>query len=147
MARYPLSIPTQLKRDAKRFADEQGVSLNQFILWALAEKVGELDALLTAQEFPLISYRSGSSGIPQAYLAGSGIRVQTIAIASTVWKESPDQIAVEYDLPVAHVRQALDFYATHKTLIDAHIAHEESLAYAELTPEAPSRRRHLAESD
>lgn len=147
MARYPLNIPTQLKRDAERFAGEQGVSLNQFILWALAEKVGALDVLLTDQTFPLIGYRRGSSGIPQAYLVGSGVRIQTIAIASTVWKESPEQIAADYDLPVAHVQQALDFYAANQAVIDAHIAHEKSITHAELTPEAPPRRRHLAEGD
>ncbi|MEZ4609917.1 MAG: hypothetical protein R2838_06660 [Caldilineaceae bacterium] len=38
MARYALNMPVQLKRDAERIAAEQGVSLNQLILWALAEK-------------------------------------------------------------------------------------------------------------
>ena len=38
MARYPLSLPTQLKQEAETLAAQQGVSLNQFILWAVAEK-------------------------------------------------------------------------------------------------------------
>ena len=42
MARYPLNLPKQLKKDAEEFASEQGVSLNQFILWAVAEKIGGL---------------------------------------------------------------------------------------------------------
>ncbi len=42
MARYPLSLPIRLKRAAEACASQQGVSLNQFILWAVAEKVGEL---------------------------------------------------------------------------------------------------------
>ncbi len=42
MARYPLNLPTQLKLDAEWLAARQGVSLNQFILWAVAEKIGEL---------------------------------------------------------------------------------------------------------
>lgn len=42
MARYPLSLPIQLKQSAEEYADRQGISLNQFILWAVAEKVGEL---------------------------------------------------------------------------------------------------------
>ena len=42
MARYALNLPNQLKRDAEQLATEQGVSLNQFILWAVSEKVGSL---------------------------------------------------------------------------------------------------------
>lgn len=42
MARYPLNLPAALKAEAEHIAKEQGVSLNQFILWALAEKVGAL---------------------------------------------------------------------------------------------------------
>lgn len=42
MARYPLSLPVQLKQEAEMLATQQGVSLNQFILWAVAEKVGAL---------------------------------------------------------------------------------------------------------
>ena len=39
MARYTLNLPVQLKQDAETWAAQQGVSLNQFILWAVAEKV------------------------------------------------------------------------------------------------------------
>ena len=44
MARYALSLPTQLKHEAEQWAAKQGVSLNQFILWAVAEKVGAIAA-------------------------------------------------------------------------------------------------------
>ena len=43
MARYPLNLPARLKHEAERWAANQGVSLNQFILWAVAEKVGALN--------------------------------------------------------------------------------------------------------
>ncbi len=43
-ARVSLSLPGSLKVAAERFADRDGVSLNQFIAMALAEKVGALDA-------------------------------------------------------------------------------------------------------
>jgi hypothetical protein len=43
MARYPLNLPTRLKQEAEQWAARQGASLNQFILWALAEKVGALN--------------------------------------------------------------------------------------------------------
>ncbi len=42
MARYPLNLPATLKEEAEQYAARQGVSLNQFILWAVSEKVGLL---------------------------------------------------------------------------------------------------------
>jgi predicted HicB family RNase H-like nuclease len=42
MSRYALNLPVQLKQEAEQWAAKQGVSLNQFILWAVAEKVGAL---------------------------------------------------------------------------------------------------------
>ena len=42
MSRYALNLPVQLKQEAEQWAVKQGVSLNQFILWAVSEKVGEL---------------------------------------------------------------------------------------------------------
>ena len=38
MARYPLNLPQQLKQEAEVLAQQQGVSLNQFILWATGRK-------------------------------------------------------------------------------------------------------------
>ena len=43
MSRYPLNLPEQLKTNAEEIAKSQGVSLNQFILWAVAEKVGAFE--------------------------------------------------------------------------------------------------------
>lgn len=45
---YPLKLPTSIKEAATRLAREDGVSLNQFIAAAVAEKVGVLQ---TAAEF------------------------------------------------------------------------------------------------
>lgn len=39
-ARVSLNLPTSLKTAAEEFAEKEGVSLNQFIALALAEKVG-----------------------------------------------------------------------------------------------------------
>ena len=39
-ARVSLNLPNSLKRAAEDFAEKDGVSLNQFIAVALAEKVG-----------------------------------------------------------------------------------------------------------
>lgn len=45
---YPLKLPTSIKDAAAELAREEGVSLNQFIAAAVAEKVG---VLRTAAEF------------------------------------------------------------------------------------------------
>jgi hypothetical protein len=43
-ARVSLNLPQSLKRAAEDFANKDGVSLNQFIALALAEKVGSSGA-------------------------------------------------------------------------------------------------------
>jgi hypothetical protein len=43
-ARVSLNLPHSLKRAAEEFAEKDGVSLNQFIALALAEKVGTISA-------------------------------------------------------------------------------------------------------
>ncbi|MCL4819886.1 MAG: pilus assembly protein HicB [Vicinamibacteria bacterium] len=47
-AAYPLKLPVSVKTAAARLAKADGVSLNQFIAVAVAEKVGVLE---TAEEF------------------------------------------------------------------------------------------------
>jgi hypothetical protein len=47
-ATYPLKLPQSIKRAAQRLAKEDGVSLNQWIAAAVAEKVGVVE---TAAEF------------------------------------------------------------------------------------------------
>ena len=69
MARYPLSLPVQLKQEAETLATQQGVSLNQFILWAVAEKVGSLNNQLDDPTFPQITYRRGAVRYPRACFA------------------------------------------------------------------------------
>ena len=59
MARYPLNLPVQLKKEAEQWAASQGVSLNQFIMWSVAEKVGALRQGLNDPDFPQITYRRG----------------------------------------------------------------------------------------
>ncbi|HCL28862.1 MAG TPA: pilus assembly protein HicB [Candidatus Latescibacteria bacterium] len=45
---YPLKLPTSVKTAAQQLAREDGVSLNQWIASAVAEKIG---AVQTAAEF------------------------------------------------------------------------------------------------
>lgn len=47
-ATYPLKLPMSIKKAAQRLAKEDGVSLNQWIAVAVAEKVGTIE---TAAEF------------------------------------------------------------------------------------------------
>jgi len=125
MARYPLSLPAQLKREAEQFATEQGVSLNQFILWAVSEKVGSLRQLLDDPAFPHITYRRGASGRPEPVLRSSGLRVQTVAVAAQKWAMPPARIAEEFGQPEPAVREALAFYQSHRDEIDASLVAEQ----------------------
>jgi hypothetical protein len=47
-ATYPLKLPLSVKKAAQRLAKEDGVSLNQWIAVAVAEKIGVIE---TAAEF------------------------------------------------------------------------------------------------
>lgn len=47
-ATYPLKLPISIKKEAQRLAQEDGVSLNQWISVAVAQKVG---SVMTAAEF------------------------------------------------------------------------------------------------
>ena len=130
MARYSLNLPSQLKQEAEKWAANQGVSLNQFILWAVAEKVGALSQQLDDPAFPDITYRRGASGQPLPVLRGTGLRVQTVVVAAQQWGLTPNQIAAEYGLTEAQVSKALAFYAAHTPEIDAAIAAEQTLETA-----------------
>jgi uncharacterized protein (DUF433 family) len=126
MSRYPLSLPAELKQAAEAYAAEQGVSLNQFIMWAVAEKVGALRQRLDDPNFPHITYRRGAAGIPTPMVRGTEIRVQTVVIAVQHWSLSPAQIAEEYALTEAQVKETLAFYVMHRAEIDQAIAAEQA---------------------
>lgn len=130
MARYPLSLPTDLKLEAERVAGQQGISLNQFVLWAVAEKVASLARKLDDPRFPHVTYRVGAAGQPTPVLRGTGIRVQTIVVAERKWGMTPAQIAQDYGLSEARVEDALAFYQAHRTHIDANIQAEDALEAA-----------------
>jgi uncharacterized protein (DUF433 family) len=136
MARYPLNLPVVLKEDAERYAAEQGVSLNQFILWAVSEKIGSLSQRLDDPQFPQITYRRSAYG-PVAMLRGTNLRVQAIVVAVTTWGMTPAEVAVEYGLQPTQVDAALQFYKEHSSEVDAAIAAE-----VELERQANSQRSH-----
>lgn len=130
MTRYPLNLPQQLKQEAEELARQQGVSLNQFILWATAEKVGALSAQLDDPSFPQITYRRGAAGVPTPVLRGSGLRVQTVALAAGQWGLSAAEIAAEYGLITRQIEEALAFAAAHPAEIEDALAQETALAKA-----------------
>lgn len=125
MERYSLNLPTQLKAEAEVWASRQGVSLNQFILWAVAEKVGVLQQHLDDPAFPHITYRRGGSGQPIPVVRGTGIRVQTLVVAAQDWGLAPARIATEYGLRKSQVTMALAFYDAHRHEIDTLLAAEQ----------------------
>jgi uncharacterized protein (DUF433 family) len=125
--RYPLNLPTELKQAAARLAKEQGVSLNQFFLWSISEKVAELKVNIDDPAFPLITFRRGSSGIPTPVLRGTGIRVETIIVNHQKWGESAAEQAAEYDIPLEAVLAALEYYQAHPEVIDTLIRIEEEI--------------------
>ncbi len=127
MGRYALNLPAQLKLEAEQLAAEQGVSLNQFILWAVSEKVGSLKQQLDDPAYPQITYRRGAAGRPEPVLRGSGLRVQSVVAAAQQWSLSPARIAEEYGQSESVIREAFAFYDAHRGEIDASLAAEEAL--------------------
>ena len=125
MSRYPLKLPVELKQEAEQLAAQQGVSLNQFVLWAVAEKVATVRSALNDPRFPHILYRQGAAGTPQPVLARSNIRVETLVLAIQKWGFSPEQAAQEFGLTLAEAQEALAFYQAHQKEIDLAIQTEQ----------------------
>jgi uncharacterized protein (DUF433 family) len=61
-------------------------------------------------------------------VAGTSLEVAVIAVARIVHEHTPEQIAANYDLPLAEVYAALSYYYAHKTEIDADIRRQKELA-------------------
>ncbi len=127
MARYPLNLPQDLKQEAEALAREQGISLNQLLMWAVAEKVAALRNRLNDPRFPRIIYQRGAAGVPTPVLARTRLRVQTLVTALQQWGYSPEQVAEEFDLALDEVREALAFYQAHRAEIDAALQSEAAL--------------------
>ena len=126
MSRYALNLPINLKREAEDLASRQGISLNQFIMWSVSEKVASLRQELDDPNFPGITYRRGASNWVTPVIRGTGIRVQTIIVDSQMGMD-PNQIATEYELDVNRIREAQAFYNAHRPEIDANIRIEQEL--------------------
>ena len=127
MATYPVNLPLQLQQEASQWATNQGIALDDFILWAVAEKIAELKHQFTDRTFPSVAYRQGASGQRVPVVAGTGIRVQTIAIAAHQWGLSKEQLAEEYNLSAAQIDDALAFYAANQAEMDGAIGLESAI--------------------
>ena len=125
--RYSLNLPIDLKQEAEQIAEQQGISLNQLILWSLTEKVTELKGKLDDPDFPSITYKKDTANQLVPVIRGKGLRVQTIVIAAQKWNESEAEISKQYDLPKKVVSEALGFYSAHKTAVDALIGENDLL--------------------
>lgn len=127
MTRYALNLPVNLKIEAEELASQQGISLNQFIMWAVAEKVASLRQTLDDPSFPGITYRRGAFGWVSPVIRGTGIRVQTL-IVDLQQGLSPEQAAAQYELDLNRVKEAQAFYNAHRPEIDTNIRVERELA-------------------
>ncbi|MEK6259133.1 MAG: DUF433 domain-containing protein [Planctomycetota bacterium] len=76
----------------------------------------------------------------QPRIAGHRITVQNIAIWHERMGWSPDEIAAEYDLPLADVYAAMAYYFEHRTEIDQSIGAGDALADA-MRQSTPSKVR------
>ena len=127
MAPTPVNLPSRLKEEAEQWATRQGVSLDAFVVWAVAEKLGELKQGLDDPHFPRITYRRGASGLPIPVVRGTGIRVQTLAVESQHWQMSPVQIAEDHGLSLEQVQEALAFYQAYREEVDASLVREQQI--------------------
>ncbi len=128
MTRYALNLPIDLKQEAEQIAKRQGISLNQFIMWSVSEKVATMRQQLDDPRFPLITYVRGSaSNYPLPVIRGTRIRVQTIAV-DIKHGMTPEEIAADYELDVRKVAEAQAFYKAHQSEIDENIRYENDLA-------------------
>jgi uncharacterized protein (DUF433 family) len=122
-----LNLPNDLQKQIEKYTSNQGISFEQFVIWALAEKIGVLSQFNDDLNFPNIVYQKGVSGQNIAKIKNTGIRVQTIIIASQKWGLSVEQIAQEYDLTTKQIEEALAFYKIHQEELDHNIIQEQSL--------------------
>lgn len=126
MTRYALNLPVNLKSEAEELASRQGISLNQFIMWSVSEKVASLRHTVDDPNFPGITYRRGASGWVTPVIRGTGIRVQTIILDKKMGL-SLKEISTDLVLNLNQIREAQAFYDAHRSEVDANIQIEQEL--------------------
>jgi len=93
-AAYPLKLPNSIKQAAQRLAKEDGVSLNQWISSAVAQKVGAVE---TAAEF--FARRAAKA-------KGNGLMHYLANAPDTPEEEASDSIAIQSESTIPRVRRA-----------------------------------------
>jgi uncharacterized protein (DUF433 family) len=82
-------------------------------------------ATVTEQDIQPNPYRPG---VDEAVLGDFGIPVWAVVGAIVLAHATPDEVARDYQIPVAAVRAALAYYERHKDAIDARIAANQQFA-------------------
>ena len=125
-----MNLPPQLQQQVEKWASLQGIDPEQFVVWAVSEKLDALNLPLEDPAFPGVNVQQGASGILTPVLQGTGIRIQTIAIAAHHWQLPVSEIAIEYGISQPDVELALAYYEAHSAQVEAAIAAEQALEEA-----------------
>ena len=57
-------------------------------------------------------------------IVGTGLRVTDLVVAHLLHRRSPEEIASDYEIPLAQVYAALAYYYQHKDELDEDIRHQ-----------------------
>lgn len=96
---------------------------------ALADRL--LGEALRLQRHPLISFRTGGSGERRPCLLGTRLDVRHVIGTWRAEGGDVEAAAAHFEVPVGHVRAALDYYGDFKVEVDAEMAAAEEFARAE----------------
>lgn len=122
MTQYFLKLPPKLQQEAEKYAADQGITLENLIIWAIAEKIGILKQKVDNNLFEDIIYCQSIEGQMIPKLRGTNIQVKTLVIALKNWQLTPQQVADEYGISEEQVNNVMAFYEQHRQEIDAAIA-------------------------
>lgn len=92
-ATYPLKLPASIKAAAERLAHEDGVSLNQWITSAVAQKIGAVE---TAAEF----FKRRAAGAKPHHLAELPAKVPDLPA------EPGDELPADFAAKMEQVRRS-----------------------------------------
>jgi uncharacterized protein (DUF433 family) len=135
MPRHPTSlrlsdsVAAELDRTAKRAGESRTRLVERYI-----------DEGLRRDEHPLIDFR-GSGSARRPALAGSRLDVWQVIATFKNSEKDVDATAKYFDIPVAHVRAAIRYYAQYKDEIDEYI--ERMHAAAEFAEAAWRREQEV----
>ncbi|MDJ0662104.1 MAG: DUF433 domain-containing protein [Crocosphaera sp.] len=127
MTQYYLKLPPKLQQEAEKYAIDQGITLDNLIIWAIAEKIGSLKQNLDDNNFLDIVYSRNQEGEMIPKLRGTNIQVKTLVVAVKNWQLTPQQVADEYGITEEKVNNVMAFYEQHRQEIDTAIATDKVL--------------------